>query len=160
MLKAQLQSLKDDQTRFSTEALTFLLGIGIGMLGILPDTDFPYRGTANACLGTSCCFLGPMVAQRMLFEGHDISNSWSRLLEKVYLPLGLIFLMFGTGIVCTGIDRLTGFLVCGVGFGTFMLYIIVTFVCREEKGEGSGKVSSLSNMDIAMHIADSDDEAL
>ena len=121
----ELDKIKQGKRRISTESLTFMLSISIGLLGILPDLGYPYKGIGNISFGFSACFLSPIVIKRVLLEEEDPNATMALIIETIFAPLGICFMMFGVGAVCLGVELITGIIVCGFGAITFFIYILV-----------------------------------
>ena len=94
--------------RVSTESLTFLFSIAIGLLGVLPDLEYPFKGIGNVCFGFGCCFFSPIIIKRVLVEEDDGDSIVPYILEFFFIPLGLASTMFGVCAVCIGIEFWTG----------------------------------------------------
>lgn len=111
--------------KVSTESLTFLIGISIGVLAMLVDMEYPYRGAGNLAAGTSVACFTPTVVKRILFETVDELDPYTAMLDKMLVPIGVIAMVVSVAIVCVGIQRETGWIVIGVGGFIIVLYSIV-----------------------------------
>jgi hypothetical protein len=121
---------KSSRRRVSTESLTFILGIAVGLLGILPDLENPFKAHGNAMFGGCAAFLAPVVIKRVLFESDDATDSLdlvSYVVEMVFVPCGIVLLIVGVGSVCIGIELYSGIAVCALGTCTFLLYLFTLF---------------------------------
>jgi hypothetical protein len=110
------------RARFSTEALTFLLGIALSLFGIIVDLPNEEKKMANLSFGLSCAFLGPLIIKRMVFDIDDDKSTLSAVVETVFIPSSLVCIMVGVGTVTIGIDYYTGIIICCIGSITFFGY--------------------------------------
>jgi hypothetical protein len=112
-------------SKISTESLTFLLGIAIGLLGVLTSIELTTKSVANVSLGVSVTFFMPILAKRVLLESVELDDPYSAALDRIFVPAGLMSLGIGTGAVCIGIETTTGVFVCCFGAAVCTLYSIV-----------------------------------
>ena len=147
MIKEQFERQVDrrKQKRFSDEALTFLLGIALSLLGF--DLDETEKKTVNLCMGLSGAFLAPIIIKRMLLDVDEDDSWFSTLLETILIPTSVLFMMIGVGALTYGIDHETGAYVCTVGGFTIIGYFGALYVRftidrkAREAAEAKAKIS-------------------
>lgn len=115
-----VQQLKN--RRISTESLTFLFSISIGLISTLLDIDEPYKSICNVCFGGSCAFFAPIIIKRIMDENEDPDATWPYILENVFIPLGLVLTVAGVNVLCIAVEFYTGMAITVLGAGTFFSY--------------------------------------
>lgn len=109
--------------RISTESLTFLFSISIGLISTLLDVDEPYKTIGNACFGGSCAFFAPIIIKRIMAEGDDDPDAMlPYVLENVFIPVGLVLTVAGVDVLCLAVEFNSGMAVTIVGFCTTFIY--------------------------------------